>query len=170
MKQRPKMLGSLQAGDNRRRDGRDGIRWRPAWQWPDEAEDKIRDELTTTPEPVLHVCAGASTLGDVTLDLYHPGADVRADAKQLPFEDESFGTVVMDPPFGVKEVGERHKFIAEAGRVLGEDGILLLYAPWFPGPTWAELEDVWVRTSSRHRLPHAAILLTRLRRTEEVAQ
>lgn len=56
------------------------------------------------------------------------------------------------------------------GRVLEPDGILLLYAPWFPGPAWAELEDVWVRTQDRHRLPHAAILLTRLRRTSTPGQ
>lgn len=158
------MMGSLQAEDNRRRDGHDGIRWRPAWQWPDEAEDKIKNELESAPEPVLHVCAGASRLGDVRLDMYHPGADVRADAKALPFDDEAFGAVVIDPPFGISDPFERQAFITEAGRVLEPGGILLLYAPWFPGPCWAELEEAWVRVSNRHRLPKAPIMLTRLRR------
>lgn len=166
MKNQPEMLGSLQAEDNRRQDGCDGIRWRPAWQWPDEAKDKIEAEMETCPGPVLHLCCGASRLGDIRVDLTHPSPDIRADARQLPLGDHSVGTVVMDPPFGIKNVYERQKFITEVGRVLEGEGVFLLYAPWFPGPAWAELEDVWVRVSSRHRLPHAAVLLTRWRRTE----
>ena len=50
----------------------------------------------------LHVCAGTSELGDVRVDLEPraPGV-IRADMYRLPFADESFDTVIANPPWRI---------------------------------------------------------------------
>lgn len=155
--------GQLHA-DQGNRTGRTGIHWRKAWIWPDETEDLILEQLEDAPRPVVNVCSGSKTIGDLNIDLHHPRADVHADARCLPLADESVGTVVMDPPWTIQCLRERHRFVCEAGRVLEMGGVLLLYGPWMPRPTWAELEDVWVRNQTRYRLPGSAITLTRWRK------
>lgn len=150
--------------DDRLRSGRTGIRWRPAWIWPEATEVLIREQIEDVPGPVIHVCSGSSTLGDVRIDLHHPRAQVHADARCLPLADESAGCVVMDPPWTIKDLRERHRFVCEAGRVLQVGGVLLLYGPWMPRPNWATLEDCWVRHQSRFRLPGPAPTITRWRK------
>jgi hypothetical protein len=155
--------GSLQE-DNGNRSGRTGIHWRPAWEWPDKTKALILELLEDAPHPILNVCSGATTLGDVTVDLHHPRADVHADARCLPLGDETVGTVLMDPPWTIQDFRERHRFVCEAGRVLDTGGLLLIYAPWMPRPTWAELEGAWVRNQTRYRLPSAPVLVTKWRK------
>lgn len=155
--------GSLHQ-DKRLPSGRTGIHWRPAWIWPDATEDLIQEQLQTCPPPVVHVCSGSSRVGDLRIDLHHPGADVHADARRLPLADESAGTILMDPPWTIQDLRERHRFVCEAGRVLAIDGVFLLYGPWMPRPTWATLESAWIRNQQRFRLPGSAITLTRWRK------
>lgn len=64
--------------------------------WPEEVEDYISSWLVGK---TLHVCCGLSALGDVRLDLFQPGIDVRADGARLPFGDRAFDTVLCDPPY-----------------------------------------------------------------------
>ena len=47
---------------------------------------------------VLHVCSGKSEVGDVRVDLTMK-CDVKADMMSLPFKDQSFDTVICDPPW-----------------------------------------------------------------------
>lgn len=155
--------GGLRPDQRRARGG--GVEWRPAWKWPDEAEALIRDQLEDAPRPVVNVCSGATEIGDLTLDLDHPRADVQADARALPLADETAGTVLMDPPWTIQNLAERQRFITEAGRVLQPGGLFLLYAPWAPSLSWAELEGVWLRHQGRHRLPYAPVILGRWRKT-----
>lgn len=157
-------MGSLLLEDRRYRSGRTGLRWRPAWIWPSCAEDLAREQLADAPGPSLHMCSGSSRLGDVRLDAFHPSADVRGDARRAPFEDATFGAVLMDPPWTIQDLRERHRFIAEAARVLRDEGVFLLYAPWMPQPSWGLLEGVWVRVQDHHRLPRAPVVFTRWRR------
>lgn len=152
--------GSLHQ-DNLNRTGRTGLHWRKAWIWPMETETLILEQLEDVPRPVVHVCSGSKTMGDLTIDLHHPRADVHADARQLPLEDESAGCVLMDPPWTIKDLRERHAFIREAGRILQVGGIFLLYGPWMPSPTWARLDRAWIRDQTSFRLPGSAITFTR---------
>jgi SAM-dependent methyltransferase len=50
--------------------------------------------------PSLHVCSGASMLGDVKLDLYER-ADVKAAMRYLPFQPGCFSSVIWDPPYAM---------------------------------------------------------------------
>lgn len=64
--------------------------------WYDEIEEYLRGVLIGR---TLHVCSGLSTLGDVRLDLYANGVDIRADAARLPIRDRAFDSVLCDPPY-----------------------------------------------------------------------
>jgi hypothetical protein len=64
--------------------------------WPEAVENWISERLVGS---TLHVCCGKSRLGDVRVDLYEPDVDVKADAAKLPFDDNSFDTVLIDPPY-----------------------------------------------------------------------
>lgn len=139
--------------------------YREAWAWKGTTEGWLEQQLATAPRPHLHVCSGSSALGDVTVDLAHPDAMVRGDARALPVKDRSAGTVLMDPPWRML-MAEKQAFITEAGRVLRPGGLLLLYAPWWPTPLWAELEQAWVRVNGKHQLPFPAVLLSRWRKLE----
>lgn len=114
----------LAAKDDRLRSPRTGVRWRPAWRWPDATEDFIREILADCPRPILHVCAGSSPLGDVRADMFHPAADVKADMYNLPFAAGAFGTVVCDPPFPKNgtPVDRRALAFRELGRVVRQGG------------------------------------------------
>jgi hypothetical protein len=70
-----------------------------SWLWPDTVEDFVKSRMQGR---TLNVPCGASTLGDVFADLEPRRDDViRADMKVLPFNDESFDTVISDPPWRI---------------------------------------------------------------------
>lgn len=92
-------------------------------------------QLLGYPDRVLHPFGGRAEIGtrvdlDPTLE-----PDVVADAHQLPFDDESFDCVILDPPYSDEEAAEIYGtprlrpavYTREAVRVLREGGWLVLY-------------------------------------------
>ena len=88
------------------------------------------------PEKVLHPFGGMSELG-VRCDL-NPDVepDYLADAHDLPFEDEEFDLVVLDPPYSDEEASQLYGttvplkpgvYTAEAVRVCRPGGIIAVY-------------------------------------------
>ena len=121
-------------------------RFRRAWAFPRDVESFLRRLLIS---PSLHVACGSSKIGDVRLDLF-TRADVMGDMFHLPFRDESFASVLTDPPWWMA-YHLRPRFAAELARVLRPEGRLVLNAPWSlrlkgilelvevfwsPAPTW----------------------------------
>jgi len=93
--------------------------------WPEEVEEVLRGLLIP---PSLHVCCGKSELGDVRLDLdpaNHPA--VVADAARLPFEDESFCSVLCDPPYNGR-MQWNHNMLKELSRVSCQR---IIFQHWF---------------------------------------
>ncbi|MDF2751690.1 MAG: ubiE/COQ5 methyltransferase family [Gaiellaceae bacterium] len=93
-------------------------------------------QLLGYPEQILQPFGGRAEHGiRVDLDpLTEP--DVVADAHELPFADESFDCVILDPPYSDEEALELYgitrrlepaKFVAEAVRVLRPGGDLVIY-------------------------------------------
>jgi hypothetical protein len=156
----------LVVSDNRLTTGRTGVRWRPAWRWPRETEKFVAGLLGSAPKPALHVCSGASRLGDVRADKFHPGADVKADMYALPFKTGAFGTVLCDPPFPLDgtTLPQRLAQFQELGRVVRRGGVVMLHAPWLPSPTWGTMEALYVRETSEHAFPQAPVMLSVWRR------
>lgn len=163
----------LASRDDRLTTTRSGVRWREGWQWPGETEAFLAGLIKELAGPVLHVCCGSSRLGDVRVDMFHPGADMRADAFQLPFKSGSFGVVVADPPFphqgqGGWDYAARLAFVQECGRVIRKGGVLIIHAPWMPRPSWAQLElPVHIREDVGHAFPKEPLVISRWRRTVE---
>lgn len=93
-------------------------------------------QLLGYPERILQPFGGRAEYGTrVDLDpLVEP--DVVADAHDLPFEDESFDCVILDPPYSDEEAQELYAvnrklepavYMREAVRVLREGGWLCVY-------------------------------------------
>ena len=92
-------------------------------------------QLLGYPERILHPFGGRAQLGvrvdlDPTLE-----PDVVADAHDLPFDDETFDCVILDPPYSDEEAMELYaapplrpaEYTREAVRVLREGGWLVIY-------------------------------------------
>ena len=121
-------------------------RFRRAWAFPRDVEGFLRRLLIP---PSLHIACGSSRIGDVRLDLFMR-ADVKGDMFHLPFRDESFASVLIDPPWHLP-YHVRPQLARELARVLRPEGRLILNAPWSlrlkgilelvevfwsPAPTW----------------------------------
>jgi SAM-dependent methyltransferase len=97
-------------------------------------------QLLGYPEAILHPFGGMAETG-TRVDL-NPTVepDVVADAHGLPFEDESFDCVILDPPYSDEEARELYEtpplrpgeYTAEAVRVLREGGWLVVYGDTEP--------------------------------------
>jgi len=91
--------------------------------WPDAVEEYLRERLVGT---TLHVCPGKSMLGDVRIDLFED-ADIKADAARLPVADNSFDTVLIDPPYNGK-FQWNHDMLNELHRVARKR---IIFQHWF---------------------------------------
>lgn len=57
--------------------------------------------------PTLHLFSGASTIGDVRVDLCHPNATVNADVFEFIAADKrTWEYCILDPPYGIRS---KHK-------------------------------------------------------------
>jgi len=92
-------------------------------------------QLLGYPERILHPFGGMAEFGtrvDLNPDV---NPDIVADAHELPFEDESWDCVVLDPPYSDAEADDLYKtpplrqavYTREAVRVLKPGGWLCVY-------------------------------------------
>lgn len=92
--------------------------------WPEAVEAHLATLLIPRS---LHVCCGKSRLGDVRVDLFEDSADIKADATALPFPDESFESVLCDPPYNGK-FQWNHDMLKELSRVASRR---IIFQHWF---------------------------------------
>jgi hypothetical protein len=93
--------------------------------WPESVSGLIGSLLI---HKSLHVCCGKSLLGDVRFDkdpCNNP--DKIGDAASLPFPDESFESVLCDPPYNGK-FQWNHDVLSELSRVAKER---IIFQHWF---------------------------------------
>ena len=133
-------------------------KFRKAWSWPKGVEDFVNHFLES---PSLHVFCGESLLGDVRVDLYSDAADIKADAFNLPFPDESFQSVLADPPWHLA-YHLRPKLIRELARVLRTGGKLIWNAPWWPNSRKLEVREVWYAKPNTYRTCPIIIIAIKL--------
>ena len=68
------------------------------WKTPTDVKQWIESELLTG--KTLNLCCGDSHIGDVRADIDpERDPDVVCDIHDLPFQEQSFDTVYVDPPF-----------------------------------------------------------------------
>jgi len=69
------------------------------WIWNKTVEEFIKKHIEGYS---LNVCAGKSKLGDVKVDLDPKDKSIiKADMRCLPFKDNTFDTVIEDPPWNL---------------------------------------------------------------------
>lgn len=93
--------------------------------WPEEITDVLKTLLISKS---LHVCCGLSSLGDVRCDFDDVvDPDVVCDAASLPFADESFASVLCDPPYN-GQFQWNHDLLKELSRVAAKR---IIFQHWF---------------------------------------
>jgi len=117
-------------------------RLQKCWIWNKTVTDFIRRRVHGYS---LNVCAGKSAIGDVRVDV-EPQAEgvIKADMRKLPFEDNTFDTVISDPPW---KIGFYHRMkpFFECVRVCKVKGRIIYNAYWIPLSKLVKLQEVWVR-------------------------
>lgn len=115
------------------------------WIWPLKVENKIKKLMTGYS---LNVCAGASPLGDVKIDIEPISPAVqKGDMNNLPFDDEIFDTVISDPPWKIGFF-KRMKPFFELVRVCKIDGRIIYNCNWRPVSKFVKLEKAILRTDN----------------------
>lgn len=114
--------------------------------WPEAVEDFLK---TLFVGQTLHLCSGMSSLGDVRFDAdasHKP--DVIGDATRTGLADESFETVLCDPPYNGK-MQWNHDLLNEIARVASKR---IIFQHWFmpirPDGKFKKWTDRWELTAA----------------------
>lgn len=113
-----------------------------SWVWNDTVEEFVKTKIHGYS---LNACAGKSPLGDVKIDLDPQNPTVtKADMRSLPFEDNSFDTVIQDPPWKIGYY-QRWKPFFECVRVCKVGGTIIYNAYWIPKSDDVKLIETVIR-------------------------
>ena len=117
-------------------------RIRESWVWSDTVENFVASRIIGKS---LNVCAGKSAIGDVRIDLDPQDRSViKGDMKNIPFADESFDTVIQDPPWKIGYY-DRWKPFFECVRVCRIGGRIIYNAYWIPDSRQVKLLETAIR-------------------------
>ena len=115
---------------------------RDSWIWDGSVADFVRQRIHGY---TLNVCAGMSDIGDVRVDLDPQDKTIlRADMIDLPFDNETFDTVIQDPPWKIGFY-RRMKPFFECVRVCRIKGMIIYNAYWVPTSKAVELREIAIR-------------------------
>jgi len=113
-----------------------------SWLWDKDISDFVESKINGY---TLNICAGLSKIGDIKIDLDPRDPSViKADMKKLPFDDNTFDTVIEDPPWKIGYFDRWQPFF-ECIRVCKVGGIVIYNAYWIPQSKYAELKELYIR-------------------------
>jgi len=92
--------------------------------WPKDVEEFLEILLIGN---TLHVCCGKSKLGNIRLDLYEDNVNIKGDMSRLPFINQSFDTILIDPPYN-SHFKIMHSMLSELCRVSKQR---IIFQHWF---------------------------------------
>lgn len=128
------------------------LTFKPSMVWENEVSKFVKSRLNGYS---LNVCSGRSLIGDVKVDVepeqswfFDVGNRVQADMRQLPFKNETFDSVVSDPPWKLDWFKRMRPFF-ECVRVCKLRGLIIYNATWIPTSKAVDLEEIWVRQTAR---------------------
>lgn len=143
------------------------LQFKPAFRWEREVEEFVRSRMAGY---TLNAPCGHSTLGDVFVDndleIVPEGRNFHhADMMKLPFADQTFDTVISDPPWHLNLFHRPRQFF-ELFRVCKVGGKILFNATWFPSSKYDvfDIEELYVRSSAN--FANASLLMTIRKRAE----
>ena len=109
-----------------------------SWIWNGTVQDFVKGKINGYS---LNACAGLSPLGDVRLDLDPQDKSVmKGDMINLPFENETFDTVIQDPPWKIGFYKRMRPFF-ECARVCKVGGTIIYNAYWIPSSKSITLKE-----------------------------
>ena len=112
------------------------------WIWNSSVEEFVKSKIQGYS---LNVCAGKSTLGNVKIDLDPKDKSIlKGDMRKLQFDDNTFDTVIQDPPWKIGFY-ERMTPFFECVRVCKVGGIIIYNAYWIPTSKYVKLKKIYVR-------------------------
>lgn len=124
---------------------RKNCRLTKSWVWDRTVNDFIKSKVSGYS---LNICAGLSPIGDVKIDLDPQNPKVGlGDMNKLDFPDNTFDTVISDPPWKIGFF-QRMKPFFEAVRVCKVGGVIIYNATWKPVSKFVTLEDAIIRTDN----------------------
>jgi len=113
-----------------------------SWIWNETVTEFVKSRIHGSS---LNVCAGNNPICDMNLDLDPQDKSIiRGDMISLPFDHESFDTVISDPPWKIGYY-QRMKPFFECVRVCKVGGRIIYNATWIPTSKMVELEEVVIR-------------------------
>jgi ubiquinone/menaquinone biosynthesis C-methylase UbiE len=116
-----------------------------SWVWNKDVEWFVRKKIIGY---TLNVCAGLSDIGDVRVDLDPKKPSVqKADMTELPYDDNTFDTVIEDPPWKIGYY-DRWKPFFECIRVCKMGGQIIYNAYWLPQSDDCELVETYIRADN----------------------
>lgn len=122
-------------------------RLQKSWVWNNDVTDFVR---TRVHGYSLNVCAGLNPICDVNLDLDPQDKTIlKGDMRLLPFEPNTFDTVVSDPPWKISYY-ERFRPFFECVRVCKVGGKIIYNATWVPMCPSGDVSllETWIRQDS----------------------
>lgn len=134
------------------------------WVWNDTVTEFVKDRIKGYS---LNVCAGKNPLCNVNIDLDPQDKKViRGDMINLQFEDNTFDTVVSDPPGRLGIIKEMKPFF-ECVRVCKVGGNIIYNAYWIPTSKEVKLKEVWVRRDSEWGNTSIISIFEKIKKEEE---
>lgn len=119
------------------------IKLQKCWVWNDTVENFIKNEIVGYS---LNICAGKSKLGDIKIDLDPKDKSIiKGDFKNLSFPDNTFDTVIEDPPWKIGFY-DRWKPFFECVRVCKIGGKIIYNAYWLPQSDDVKLIKCFIRS------------------------
>ena len=113
-----------------------------SWIWNKSVEEFVKTKIKGYS---LNVCSGKSSLGDVKVDLDPKDKSIlKADMIKLPFKDNTFDTVIQDPPWKIGFYKRMRPFF-ECVRVCKVGGLIIYNAYWIPTSKYVKLKEIIVR-------------------------
>jgi ubiquinone/menaquinone biosynthesis C-methylase UbiE len=115
------------------------------WIWNKSVEEFVKERVKGY---TLNVCSGKSTIGDVKIDLDpQDNSVIKGDMRALKFADNTFDTVIQDPPWKIGFY-ERMKPFFECVRVCKIGGQIIYNAYWIPSSKVVKQKELFVRTDT----------------------
>jgi len=112
------------------------------WVWNGKVTDFVKSRIHGKS---LNVCAGKNPICDVNMDLDPQDKSIlKGDMRLLPFNDNTFDTVISDPPWKIGYY-ERMRPFFECVRVCKVGGTIIYNATWIPESTDVELLEIHAR-------------------------
>lgn len=112
------------------------------WIWPKTIYDFVKNKSKGY---TLNICCGMNDIGDVRVDLDPKDKSIiKADMRELPFEDNTFDTVIQDPPWKV-DLFSRFKPFFECVRVCKVGGQIIYNSYWIPQSKMVKLREIYAR-------------------------